>query len=180
MSAGGLLWYPGDSDADSLNPSLNAAMLLTRYAQIATTQEKAKSYLVSPSFPSCGPPHDTFPPELRPVPTRLRPRKQSHVRCAPNYRLPQMSCSPNCTFQHHTSWAPTQIHPRIPTRPWPAAGTTSATSTPPLRKKPTSFMARSSAGPIPRTGFTTSAATGQRQRYDSHIGRLPPSRALSS
>jgi len=42
---GGLLWYPGDSDSDSLNPALNAAMLLTRYAQIATTQHKAKSYL---------------------------------------------------------------------------------------------------------------------------------------
>jgi hypothetical protein len=49
---GGLLWYPGDSDSDSLNPALNAAMLLTRYAQIATTQDKAKSYLVRPSPPS--------------------------------------------------------------------------------------------------------------------------------
>ena len=45
---GGLLWYPGDSDSDSLNPALNAAMLLTRYAQIATTQVKANSYLVRP------------------------------------------------------------------------------------------------------------------------------------
>jgi endoglucanase len=44
--AGGLLWYPGDSDEDSLNPALNAAMLLTRYAQIATTQDKTTSYLV--------------------------------------------------------------------------------------------------------------------------------------
>lgn len=41
---GGLLWYPGDSDSDSLNPALNAAMLLTRYAQIATTQDRAKRY----------------------------------------------------------------------------------------------------------------------------------------
>ncbi|KAI0306950.1 family 9 glycosyl hydrolase [Multifurca ochricompacta] len=41
----GLLWYPGDSDDASLNPALNAAMLLTRYAQIATTQEKKKNYL---------------------------------------------------------------------------------------------------------------------------------------
>ena len=48
MSIGGLLWYPGDSDSDSLNPALNAATLLTRYAQIATTQNKAKSYLVRP------------------------------------------------------------------------------------------------------------------------------------
>ncbi|KAH9994083.1 glycoside hydrolase family 9 protein [Russula compacta] len=42
---GGLLWYPGDSDSDSLNPALNAAMLLTRYAQIATTQDKTNNYL---------------------------------------------------------------------------------------------------------------------------------------
>jgi endoglucanase len=49
---GGLLWYPGDSDSDSLNPALNAAMLLTRYAQIATTQDKAKRYLVRPPITS--------------------------------------------------------------------------------------------------------------------------------
>jgi len=44
---GGLLWYPGDSDSASPdnNPALNAAMLLTRYAQIATTQDKKKHYL---------------------------------------------------------------------------------------------------------------------------------------
>ncbi|KAH9059033.1 family 9 glycosyl hydrolase [Lactarius vividus] len=42
---GGLLWYPGDSDGASLNPALNTAMLLTRYAQIATTQEKTRNYL---------------------------------------------------------------------------------------------------------------------------------------
>jgi endoglucanase len=46
LKKGGLLWYPGDSDSDSLNPALNAAMLLTRYAQIATTQDKANRYLV--------------------------------------------------------------------------------------------------------------------------------------
>lgn len=48
MSTGGLLWYPGDSDDASLNPALNAAMLLTRYAQIATTQDKKRNYLVRP------------------------------------------------------------------------------------------------------------------------------------
>ena len=46
---GGLLWYPGDSDDASLNPALNAAMLLTRYAQIATTPDKKKNYLVRPA-----------------------------------------------------------------------------------------------------------------------------------
>ena len=43
---GGLLWYSGDSDDASLNPALNAAMLLTRYAQIASTPDKKKNYLV--------------------------------------------------------------------------------------------------------------------------------------
>jgi endoglucanase len=47
--AGGLLWYPGDSDDASLNPALNAAMLLTRYAQIATTPDKKNNYLVRPT-----------------------------------------------------------------------------------------------------------------------------------
>jgi endoglucanase len=42
---GGLLWYPGDSDDASLNPALNAAMLLSRYAQIATTPEKRTNYM---------------------------------------------------------------------------------------------------------------------------------------
>jgi len=46
---GGLLWYPGDSDSASLNPALNAAMLLTRYAQIATTPDIKKNYLVRPA-----------------------------------------------------------------------------------------------------------------------------------
>jgi endoglucanase len=46
ITTGGLLWYPGDSDENSLNPALNAAMLLTRYAQIATTQDKKRNYLV--------------------------------------------------------------------------------------------------------------------------------------
>ncbi|KAI0053068.1 glycoside hydrolase family 9 protein [Auriscalpium vulgare] len=41
----GLLWYPGDSDDASLNPALNAAMLMTRYAQIATTPAKKSAYL---------------------------------------------------------------------------------------------------------------------------------------
>ncbi len=53
MSIGGLLWYPGDSDDASLNAALNAAMLLTRYAQIATTQNKKQNYLVRPQLRSC-------------------------------------------------------------------------------------------------------------------------------
>ncbi|KAJ6516028.1 glycoside hydrolase family 9 protein [Mycena sanguinolenta] len=40
----GLLYYNGDSDEASLNPALNAAMLLSRYAPIASTSDKKASY----------------------------------------------------------------------------------------------------------------------------------------
>ncbi|KAK0482138.1 glycoside hydrolase family 9 protein [Armillaria luteobubalina] len=42
---GGLLYYHGDSDSASLNPALNAAMLMTRYAPMATSSEKTTSYM---------------------------------------------------------------------------------------------------------------------------------------
>ncbi|GLB33668.1 putative endoglucanase [Lyophyllum shimeji] len=45
MTKNGLLYYDGDSDFASLNPALNAAMLLTRYAQIASTPERKAAYL---------------------------------------------------------------------------------------------------------------------------------------
>ncbi|KAH7929494.1 glycoside hydrolase family 9 protein [Leucogyrophana mollusca] len=41
---GGLLYYNGDSDDASLNPALNAAMLLRRYSQIASTQDRKQDY----------------------------------------------------------------------------------------------------------------------------------------
>ncbi|KZP24536.1 glycoside hydrolase family 9 protein, partial [Athelia psychrophila] len=40
----GLLWYDGDSDDASLNPALNAAMLMSRYAIMATTSSKQTTY----------------------------------------------------------------------------------------------------------------------------------------
>ena len=47
FSVGGLLWYDGDSDDASLNPALNAAMLLMRFADagLASTAEKGQSYV---------------------------------------------------------------------------------------------------------------------------------------
>ncbi|TFK29350.1 9 glycosyl hydrolase [Coprinopsis marcescibilis] len=42
---GGLVFWSGDSDHASLNPALNAAMLMHRYAPMATSEEKKKSYL---------------------------------------------------------------------------------------------------------------------------------------
>ncbi|KAF5364025.1 hypothetical protein D9756_000516 [Leucocoprinus leucothites] len=45
MTPGGLLYYNGDSDDASLNPALNAAMLLTRYAPYASTTDKKTTYL---------------------------------------------------------------------------------------------------------------------------------------
>jgi len=45
LTNGGLLWYNGDSDDASLNPALNAAMLLTRYAPLATSSNRTTAYL---------------------------------------------------------------------------------------------------------------------------------------
>jgi len=45
LTPGGLLYYNGDSDEASINPALNAAMLIARYAQIATTPSRKQSYL---------------------------------------------------------------------------------------------------------------------------------------
>ncbi len=44
---GGLLYYPGDSDEASLNPALNAAMLLMRYADsgLPSTSSKHSAYI---------------------------------------------------------------------------------------------------------------------------------------
>lgn len=47
LTDGGLLVYPGDSDSVSLNPALNAAMLLARYASSIplSTSNKTSTYL---------------------------------------------------------------------------------------------------------------------------------------
>ncbi|CAE6408111.1 unnamed protein product [Rhizoctonia solani] len=44
LTNGGLLYYDGDSDSVSLNPSLNAAMLMLHYAPLATSNEKKNMY----------------------------------------------------------------------------------------------------------------------------------------
>lgn len=46
LTSGGLLYYPGDSDDATLNPALNAAMLLLRYADsgLASSSEKQSAY----------------------------------------------------------------------------------------------------------------------------------------
>ena len=46
LTSGGLLWYDGASDTNSLNPALNAAMLLVRYAPLATSSGKTNNYMV--------------------------------------------------------------------------------------------------------------------------------------
>jgi len=46
LFSGGLLFFDGDSDPASLNPALNAAMLLNRYAPIATSNDKRVKYMV--------------------------------------------------------------------------------------------------------------------------------------
>ncbi|KAJ7047503.1 glycoside hydrolase family 9 protein [Mycena alexandri] len=44
LTSDGLLYYDGDSNDATLNPALNAAMLLTRYAPMASTSDKKASY----------------------------------------------------------------------------------------------------------------------------------------
>ncbi|KAG9088252.1 hypothetical protein FRC07_012626, partial [Ceratobasidium sp. 392] len=44
LTSGGLLYYDGDSDEASLNPALNAAMLMLHYAPIATSNDKRSMY----------------------------------------------------------------------------------------------------------------------------------------
>jgi endoglucanase len=45
LPSGGLLYYPGDSDPNSLNPALNAAMLMTRYSALTSNQNKRATYI---------------------------------------------------------------------------------------------------------------------------------------
>ncbi|KAG8689674.1 hypothetical protein FRC11_001302 [Ceratobasidium sp. 423] len=44
LTNGGLLYYAGDSDAGSLNPAMNAAMLMLHYAPLATSNDKKSLY----------------------------------------------------------------------------------------------------------------------------------------
>ncbi|KAF8332825.1 Six-hairpin glycosidase-like protein [Cantharellus anzutake] len=44
LTQGGLLYYQGDSNEASLNPALNAAMLLSLYAPLATNDTRRNSY----------------------------------------------------------------------------------------------------------------------------------------
>jgi endoglucanase len=47
FTPGRLIWYAGDSNAAGLNPALNAATLLNRYAPMASTEAKTDQYMVS-------------------------------------------------------------------------------------------------------------------------------------
>ena len=47
LTPGGLIWYDGSSDFNSLVPALNAAMLLIRYAPLANSSEKTNNYMVT-------------------------------------------------------------------------------------------------------------------------------------
>lgn len=46
LTPGGLLYYEGSSTLASLNPALNSAMLLVKYASLATSDSKKNDYLV--------------------------------------------------------------------------------------------------------------------------------------
>lgn len=47
LTRGGLLYFEGTSNLASLNPALNSAMLLVKYAPLATSTSKMNDYLVS-------------------------------------------------------------------------------------------------------------------------------------
>jgi endoglucanase len=47
LTGGGLLYFDGSSDMTSLNPALNSAMLLVKYASLASSSSKGNNYLVS-------------------------------------------------------------------------------------------------------------------------------------
>jgi len=47
LTSGGLIYWDGDSDYASLNPAMSAAMLLLKYAPMASTGDKRDSYRVS-------------------------------------------------------------------------------------------------------------------------------------
>ncbi|KAG8905063.1 hypothetical protein FRB99_000752 [Tulasnella sp. 403] len=44
ITGGGLLFYNGDSDPNSLNPAMNAAQLMFMYAPMATSSDKTSTY----------------------------------------------------------------------------------------------------------------------------------------
>lgn len=44
---GGLLYYDGDSDDASLNPAIAAAVLMLKYAPMASSEDKGNTYVVS-------------------------------------------------------------------------------------------------------------------------------------
>jgi endoglucanase len=46
LTPGGLLWYDGTSELNSLNPALDTAILLLRYAPLATSSGKTNNYAV--------------------------------------------------------------------------------------------------------------------------------------
>jgi endoglucanase len=50
LTPGGLLYFDGSSTLASLNPALNAAMLLVKYAALATSESKKNGYMVGLSL----------------------------------------------------------------------------------------------------------------------------------
>jgi hypothetical protein len=84
---GGLLYYPGASDEASLNPAMNAAMLMSRYAQIASTTEKKNAYQVRQWLHLFRPETFIVPADFFTTTNELLPRKQPNVRYRIFYHL---------------------------------------------------------------------------------------------
>lgn len=88
LTKGGLLFYPGDSDEASLNPAMNAAMLMFRYAPLASTSDKMTAYTVSIYLHPSTKHHAHFRPDIRPKSAGLRHGKQSNVCCVRSWSQP--------------------------------------------------------------------------------------------
>ena len=79
LTSGGLLWYDGTSEFNSLVPALNAAMLLVRYAPLATSSGKTNDYTVLRSCTCITPPLISSP-DICEVSIELCFGKQSYAR----------------------------------------------------------------------------------------------------
>lgn len=74
MTPGGLLFWDGDSDEASLQPTMAATLLLLKYAPMASSTTKANQYTVSNPIDSANARHRPDSAELRSVTIRLSTR----------------------------------------------------------------------------------------------------------
>lgn len=155
LTPGGLLWYPGDSDLASLNPAMNAALLLFMYAPMATTSTKVTQYQVRET---------QF---LLSVPTEACLTDRAYALLRPSLKINGTTRSATTPCPLPTSWAAIRTALRIHMTPSPAAVTTSKPSTPIPSTRRTCCTAQSSVDLPQKISFGTSEVTGRKWRCDA-------------